>query len=63
MSLFDGLLTPVYQDESYVYKQCRSFVLRAGAETRLLDRVGARIEFEHLDDSRDQFMLGISVRL
>lgn len=40
----------------------RSFILRAGAETRLSHRIGARIEFEHLDGSRNQFMLGVPIR-
>lgn len=40
----------------------RSFVLRTGTEWRLTRRANLRLEFEHLDGSRNQFMLGVPIR-
>lgn len=40
----------------------RSFVLRGGAEWTLAPRIGLRLEYEHLDGTRNQFMLGVPIR-
>ena len=40
----------------------RSFVLRGGSEYRLGRHVAVRAEFEHLDGTRNTFMLGIPIR-
>jgi len=39
-----------------------SFILRGGMEYRLSKRAGVRLEFEHLDGTRNQFALGIPIR-
>lgn len=39
-----------------------SFVLRGGGEFRLSRSAGLRLEFEHLDGGRNQFMLGVPIR-
>lgn len=40
----------------------RSFILRSGAEFNLKKNASVRIEFEHLDGSRNQIMIGIPIR-
>ncbi|QHL90533.1 hypothetical protein GVO57_06355 [Sphingomonas changnyeongensis] len=40
----------------------RSFILRGGAELALSKTVGVRLEFEHLDGSRNGLMLGMPIR-
>ena len=40
----------------------RSFVLRGGGEYRLTRRVAVRAEFEHLDGTRNSFILGVPIR-
>lgn len=40
----------------------RSFVLRSGGEYRLTRHVAVRAEFEHLDGTRNTFMLGVPIR-
>ena len=40
----------------------RSFILRAGAEWAVSRRAHVRIEFEHLDGTRNQFMVGVPIR-
>ena len=40
----------------------RSFVLRGGGEYRLTRHVDVRAEFEHLDGTRNSFMLGVPIR-
>ena len=42
--------------------QTRSFVLRGGGELMLTRRVALRAEFEHLDGTRNSFILGIPIR-
>ncbi len=44
------------------FARTRSFLLRVGVEYRLARRVNARLEFQHLDGSRNQFMLGLPIR-
>lgn len=39
-----------------------SFVLRGGVEHALGRRIGARLEFEHLDGTRNQFVVGLPIR-
>ncbi|MBV8687001.1 MAG: porin family protein [Alphaproteobacteria bacterium] len=39
-----------------------SFVLGGGVEHRIGRNLSARLEFEHLDGSRNQFMLGFPIR-
>ncbi len=39
-----------------------SFVLRGGVEYRLNRAAGVRLEFQHLDGTRNQFALGIPIR-
>lgn len=40
----------------------RSFVLRGGVELAASRRVGVRLEFQHLDGTRNQFMRGVPTR-
>ena len=40
----------------------RSFVLRGGGEYRLTRHVAVRAEFEHLDGTRNSFILGVPIR-
>ncbi len=40
----------------------RSFILRGGVQGRLTSKLGIRFEYEHLDGSRNQFMLGLPIR-
>ena len=40
----------------------RSFVLRGGGEYRLMRHVGVRVEFEHLDGTRNSFIVGVPIR-
>ena len=40
----------------------RSFILRAGVEAAVINRVHVRLEFEHLDGTRNQFMVGVPIR-
>lgn len=40
----------------------RSFILRGGAEMRMTRATGIRLEFEHLDGTRNQFMIGVPIR-
>lgn len=40
----------------------RSFVLRGGAEIAVRHHVAIRAEFEHLDGTRNQFILGVPIR-
>lgn len=40
----------------------RSFVLGGGVEQRLGAKLAVRAEFEHLDGTRNQFVLGVAVR-
>ena len=39
-----------------------SFILRGGGEFRLNRSAGIRLEFEHLDGGRNQFMFGVPIR-
>lgn len=39
-----------------------SFVLRGGMEVAATPHVHARLEFQHLDGTRNQFMIGIPIR-
>lgn len=43
-------------------ERTRSFVLRGGVELAASRRVRARLEFQHLDGTRNQFMLGVPIR-
>lgn len=52
----------VSQDAVNDLNKARSVVLRAGAEWQVSRRANVRLEFEHLDGSRNQFMLGLPIR-
>ncbi|WP_157084732.1 hypothetical protein [Sphingomonas pituitosa] len=39
-----------------------SFVVGGGAEWRVADRVGLRLDYAHVDNSSHQVMLGVPVR-
>ena len=55
--VIDSDPTPGQDDLS----RTRSFVLRGGSEYRLTEHVGIRAEFEHLDGTRNSFMLGVPI--
>lgn len=40
----------------------RSFILRGGVEAAVAPHTAVRLEFEHLDGTRNQFMVGIPIR-
>ena len=56
--VIDSDPTPGQDDLS----RTRSFILRGGSEYRLTQHVGIRAEFEHLDGTRNSFMLGVPIR-
>lgn len=39
-----------------------SFLIGAGAEYRVSDRIGVRFDFKHVDNSSNQWLLGVPIR-